>query len=107
MAITFNLNTTPRADNMISRYFGDTAPVDITLTKDGTAVDLTGSTVKMVINSEPATEITATLTEAAAGKAEFDMSTVAVLPSTKYWYKITVDDGSYITTYGKAQLEII
>ncbi len=93
--------------NNISRFYGDTYPETATLTVDGAALDLTGYTVKMIISTEPETEITATITDATAGKVSFPMDTVATIPATRYTYKIITDDGEYITTFVKATLEIL
>ena len=96
-------------DNDIKRYAGDTYPERATLKINGDPLDLTDKTVKMYIyeDQDNPIQITGTVTDAAGGKVEFPMALASALDPSRYTYEVKVDDGSYITTFAKAIMEIV
>ena len=53
------------------------------------------------------TALEADIEAAAGGKVEFPMSLASALDPSRYTYEVKVDDGSYITTFAKAIMEIV
>ena len=92
--------------NKIERFRGDTYPLIVTLKENGAAVDLTTAVVKMTISFNISLTLTATITDAANGKVQFDFSAANVDTSGRFNYDIEVTDGGYITTYVKDSFEL-
>ncbi|MGB0749059.1 MAG: hypothetical protein ACPGO3_09960 [Magnetospiraceae bacterium] len=88
----------------IERYRGDTVAVSFTFTEsDGSAIDLTGGSLLLTVNSEKGPtdtanqlwQIVGTLTDATTGKAEFTPSAVqADLEPKTYYYDIQFTDSA-------------
>jgi hypothetical protein len=87
----------------ISRYRGDTAADQFTITRDGTAVDITGCSFKLTVNSEkdPVDATTqlftvdGTITGAAAGEVEFAPdATQADQSPGRYYYDVQMTDAT-------------
>jgi hypothetical protein len=88
---------------LITRYRGDTAPDQFTITRDGTAVDITGCTFELSVNSEKdPVDITSqlfsvagTITAAASGEVEFAPSAVeADQTPGRYFFDVEMVDGT-------------
>ncbi len=94
------------AETTITRYRGDTYPLVVTLKENGVAVDLSGATVNMSLALPIAVVITATITDAANGEAQFEFTQAHIGEVGRFVYDINVDDGTYITTYVKGILEL-
>ncbi len=112
MAITTSLD--------ITRKRGDTFPIRLTLTDDGTAVDITGYTFKLTVDSSPdppettdpsATEIfqvAGVITAAASGQFEFRplASDMNQTPETYFYDVEMIDPSGYIATIAKGKFTI-
>jgi len=94
-------------DNNIKRFRGDTYPLIVTLKENGAAVNLSAATVKMTIGLETPVSITAGITDAAGGVAQFDFDQTHVGTAGRFSYDIEVQDGGYITTYVKDIFELV
>ncbi len=94
-------------DNTITRFRGDTYPLIVTLKENGTAVDLTTATVKMTIGLQTPVTISAAITDAAGGVAQFDFDDASVGTAGRFSYDIQVEDGGYITTYVKDIFDLV
>ena len=94
-------------DNSIKRFRGDTYPLIVTLKENGSPVDLSTATVTMTIGLSTPASITATVTDAANGVAQFDFTQTEVGTAGRFSYDIQVEDGGYITTYVKDIFELI
>ena len=94
-------------DNTIKRFRGDTYPLVVTLSENGVAVDLSTATVTMTIGLDVPVGITATITDAAGGVAQFDFTQTEVGTAGRFSYDIQVTDGGYITTYVKDIFELV
>ena len=94
-------------DNSIKRFRGDTYPLIVTLKENGVAVDLSTAVVKMTIGLETPLSITASITDAAGGVAQFDFDQTHVGTAGRFSYDIQVEDGGYITTYVKDIFELV
>lgn len=86
---------------MITRYRGDTAPDQFTIQRDGVALDITGCTFKLTVNSEkdPTStstqlfSLTGTITSAVAGQVEFAPNgTQADQTPGDYYYDVQMTD---------------
>lgn len=85
----------------ITRYRGDTAPDQFTVQRDGVAVDITGCTFKLTVNSEQNPvditnqlfQLTGTITNAALGQVEFSPTALQAdqLPG-RYFYDVQMTD---------------
>ena len=94
--------------NIIKRYRGDTYPLVVTLKENGSAVNLAGSTVRMTIGLDTPATITATITDAAGGEAQFDFTQTEVGTQGRFSYDIEVtDSGGIVTTYVKDIFELL
>lgn len=89
--------------SVITRYRGDTAADQFTITRDGVAVDITGSTFKLTVNTEQnptditnqLLSVTGTITDAAAGQMEFAPSALeADQTPGDYYYDVQMTDAS-------------
>lgn len=87
----------------ITRYRGDTAADQFTITRSGVAVNISGCTFKMTVNSEKDPTSTATqlftvngtITSAVAGEVEFaPNSTQADQLPGRYYYDVQMTDGT-------------
>lgn len=87
----------------ITRYRGDSAPDLFTITRDGVAVNITGCTFKLSVNSEKnpsstATQlftVTGTITSATAGEVQFSPTTVQANQAPgRYYYDVEMTDAS-------------
>lgn len=94
-------------NNKIERFRGDTYPLIVTLSENGTAVDLGTATVQMTIGLDTPVTIEATVTDAANGVAQFDFTQTEVGTAGRFSYDIEVQDGGYITTYVKDIFELV
>ena len=94
-------------DNSIKRFRGDTYPLIVTLKENGAAVDLSTATVKMTIGLDVPVTITASITDATGGVAQFDFTQDHVGAAGRFSYDIQVEDGGYITTYVKDIFELV
>jgi hypothetical protein len=97
----------------INRYRGDTAPDQFTITRDDVAVDITGYTFKLTVNSESdPTDATnelysldGSITDAAAGYVEFAPTAMeADQTPDEYYYDVEMtDDLGAILTIAKGR----
>ena len=94
-------------DNKIERFRGDTYPLVVTLKENSVAVDLSTATVVMTIGLETPAPITATITDAPGGVAQFDFTQTEVGTAGRFSYDIQVTDGGVITTYVKDIFELL
>lgn len=100
------------AAETITRVRGDDWSIPGTITRNGTAVDLTGATVTAQLRtrteSEDATSFTVTVTAAANGEVTLSMAAAvtAELRPGRYVYDIEVD-GASVQTYGNASTLIV
>lgn len=86
----------------ITRYRGDTAPDQFTITRDNAAVSIAGCSFKLTVNPEknPVDDtdqlfsVTGTITSAVAGEVEFSPnSTQADQVPGRYYYDVEMTDG--------------
>jgi hypothetical protein len=104
------------ADKLICYARGDTVPIPFTIKQSGVAVDITGYTFQLTVNSErnPADvsneqfSIPGVITSAVDGEMEFRPSSVNTdLSPKKYFYDVSmVDTGGYKTTVIKSDFVI-
>lgn len=87
----------------ITRYRGDTAPDQFTITRNGAAVDIVGCTFKLTVNSEKDPvdianqlfSLTGSITNAAAGEVEFAPTDVeADQPPGRYFFDVEMTDAT-------------
>jgi hypothetical protein len=88
---------------VITRYRGDTAPDQFTIQRNGVAVNITGCTFKLTVNSvkDPVDATTqlftvaGSITSAVAGEVEFAPdATQADQSPGRYYYDVQMTDGS-------------
>jgi hypothetical protein len=97
----------------ITRYRGDTAPDQFTITRDGVAVDITGYAFKLTVNSnddptdtaDQLYSLTGSITDAAAGYVEFAPTAMeADQTPGEYYYDVQqTDDLGAILTVAKGR----
>ena len=86
----------------IIRFDGDTTDEEI-----DTGVSLDGSSVDIVIDSDPVVTASVTVTDEATGKIVIPSSVFSGVPATKYWYKLKITTGTIIQTLGRYLLVIL
>jgi len=101
---------------VINHEVGDTLKRTITLKIDGTAIDLTGCTIEMLIKATEYGETIETLaigtgivaSNLPGGEFEIFWQSSELLPKKTYWYRITVTflDGT-IKTYLEDKLTTV
>lgn len=97
------------AVNDIERYVNDNYPIIAILNKNGSLVDLTNSTVSLVIQKPTGDELIAgIITTPLSGEVKFEVTSANMSPAGTYKYKITVvDSAQYTTTYAVAKLILL
>ena len=90
----------------LTRTRGDTYPIKLTINNpDGTPMDLTGKQCLMTVNSEEDPpdastqlfQIAGTVTDAAAGKVEFTLSSEQADNVGTFYYDVEVSDAEEVT----------
>ena len=94
-------------DYYIKRFRGDNYPIEVTIKKNGTPVDLSNATVKLTIGLDTPVTTTGTVTDASGGVVQFDFNQSAVGTAGRFVYDIQVEDGGIITTYVKDIFELL